>query len=229
MRLSIIIPTYNEENTLVEVIKRVKNVYIGNISKEIIIVDDGSRDGTRKILHLINDKQIKIIFHEKNKGKGAAIRTGIKNATGEIIMIQDADLEYDINEYPMLLKPILDGNASVVYGSRFIKLKKVPKYRIHYIGNIGLTFITNLLFGGRITDMETCYKVFKADVIKNIRLRAKRFDFEPEVTAKVLKKRIKIVEVPISYHCRDFKEGKKITWRDGIKAFFYLIKYRFVD
>ncbi|MFH1317222.1 MAG: glycosyltransferase family 2 protein [Candidatus Woesearchaeota archaeon] len=229
MKLSIIIPTYNEEKTLVEVIKRVKNVKIGNISKEIIIVDDGSRDGTRKILHLINDKQIKIIFHEKNKGKGAAIRTGIKNATGEIIMIQDADLEYDINEYPQLLEPILSGKASVVYGSRFINLKKVPKYRIHYIGNLGLTAITNLLFGGRITDMETCYKVFKAEVIKNIRLRAKRFDFEPEVTAKVLKKRIKIVEVPISYHCRDFKEGKKITWRDGIKAFFYLIKYRFVD
>jgi len=228
MKLSIIIPTYNEEKTIVEVIRQVKSVDISPVKKEIIIVDDGSTDKTRQILNLLPDKRMKVVFHEKNKGKGSAIRTGIDIATGDIIMIQDADLEYDINEYPKLLEPILTNKAVVVYGSRFTKRHK-PRYVIYYLGNILLTLLTNILYQARITDMETCYKVCKAEVIKNLKLRSQRFDFEPEITAKILKRRIKIYEVPISYHSRDFKEGKKITWKDGMKAIWYLVKYRFVD
>ena len=228
MKLTIIIPAYNEEKTIKEVIRQVKNVNIGPITKEIIVVDDGSKDNTRKILSKIKDKNIKIIYHQKNAGKGAAIRTGIQKATGDIIMVQDADLEYSVDDYPKLLKPILDGKADVVYGTRFSG-KHQPRYQLYYIGNKGLTVITNILFFSNISDMETCYKVFKSKVIKSIPLRARRFDFEPEITAKVLKRRVRLVEVPILYHCRAFSEGKKITWKDGVKAVWYLLKYRFSD
>ena len=236
MKLTIIIPAYNEEKTISEIIKRVKKAGIGSIKKEIIIVDDFSKDKTREILLKLRDSSVKIFFHEKNKGKGAAIRTGLQHATGDIILIQDADMEYNPEEYPKLLKPILEENAKVVYGSRLTAIKslynnrdKREMYTLHYIGNVFLTLMTNILYGSKITDMETGYKVFKREVIKNIKLRARRFDFEPEITAKILKRGYKIKEVPISFNARSFHEGKKITWIDGIKALLYLIKYRLVD
>ncbi len=228
MKLSIIIPVYNEEKNILKVIKKVKKVKLKNIKKEIIIIDDFSTDNTRRILKKIKDKSLKIFFHPKNIGKGAAIRTALKHITGDIVLIQDADLEYNPEEYPKLLEPIINGKAKVVYGKRFTKQHK-PRYRIYYLGNLVLTFITNLLYNSKIKDMETCYKVFKKDVIKNIKLNAKKFDFEPEVTSKILKKGYRIYEVPISYKSRSIKEGKKIGWEDGIEAIYYLIKYRFID
>lgn len=240
LKLSIIIPVYNEQSTISRVIEEVSNAKMRNIAKEILVVDDCSTDKTRDILKKIKDKKIKnmlkdtpikIFFHKKNLGKGAAIKTGLENSAGDIILIQDADLEYSPSEYKKLLKPIIDGNADVVYGSRLDAIIKNIKnmYKLHYIGNKFLTFITNLLYGASITDMETGYKVFRKEVIKGINLRADRFDFEPEVTAKILKKGYKIYEVPISFVGRKFDEGKKITWVDGIKAVYYLIKYKFVD
>lgn len=231
MKLSIIIPAYNEEKNILKVLNNVKKVNLGKITKEIIIVDDFSTDSTRKILSKLKDKSTKIFFHQKNQGKGAAIRTGLKHTTGGIITIQDADLEYNPEEYPKLLKPILENKTKVVYGSRLaaIKMNLKKMYKLHYLGNIFLTIMTNILYGAKITDMETCYKVFRREVIENIKLKAKRFDFEPEITAKILKKGYKIIEIPISFVGRTFNEGKKITWRDGIKALYYLVKYRFVD
>ena len=231
MKLSIIIPVYNEEKTLLKVLDKVKKVKLDNITKEIILVDDFSTDGTKNILSELRDSSLKIFFHQKNHGKGAAIRTALKHATGDIIMIQDADLEYDPAEYPRLLEPIIENETKVVYGSRLEAIRKNIKnmYKLHYIGNTFLTLMTNLLFGAKITDMETCYKVFRKEVIKDMKLKAKRFDFEPEITAKILKKGYKIKEVPINFIGRKFDEGKKITWKDGIKALYYLIKYRFVD
>ncbi len=230
-KLSVIIPVFNEENTIKKIIDKVKNVKLIGVSKEIIIVDDCSKDDTKKILKNMDDKSLKIFYHKKNMGKGAAIRTGLKNSTGKIILIQDADLEYDPKEYPKLLGPILKGQTKVVYGSRLESIRENIKemYKLHYIGNVLLTFMTNLLFNAKITDMETCYKVFKKEAIQNIKLNANRFDFEPEITAKILKKGYKIFEVPISFSGRKFDEGKKITWVDGIKAVFYLFKYRFID
>ena len=230
-KLSVIMPVYNEEKTISEVIEKVKSTKINNITKEIIVVDDFSTDNTRNILKKIKDKSIKILYHKKNMGKGASIITGIKNSSGDIILIQDADLEYSPNEYERLLKPIINNNAKVVYGSRIDSIRNNIKnmYKLHYIGNILLTLITNLLYNAKITDMETGYKVFKREVLQNINLKAKRFDFEPEVTAKILKKGYKIYEVPINFLGRKFDEGKKITWVDGIKAVYYLIKYRFID
>ena len=231
MKLSIIIPVYNEEKHILEVIGKVKKVKLNNIIKEIIVVDDFSTDSTKKILSELKDSSLKIFFHQKNHGKGAAIRTALKHATGDIILIQDADLEYNPKEYPKLLKPIIENKTKVVYGSRLETIKKDLKnmYKLHYIGNIFLTLMTNLLYGTKITDMETGYKVFRREVIKDMKLRAKRFDFEPEITAKILKKGYKIKEVPIDVVARKFNEGKKITWRDGVKALYYLIKYRFTD
>ena len=233
-KLSIIIPAYNEEKTILKVISRVKNVNLGNIAKEIIVVDDFSRDGTRKLLESLQSrslKALKVFFHEKNKGKGAAIRTALKHATGDIMLIQDADLEYDPKEYRKLLKPIVKGNAKVVYGSRLASIRRNLKkmYKLHYFGNLFLTGITSTLYGAKITDMETGYKVFRKEVIQDMYLKAKRFDFEPEITAKILKKGYKIVEVPIDFMGRKFSEGKKITWKDGVKALLCLIKYRFTD
>ncbi|MFH1182274.1 MAG: glycosyltransferase family 2 protein [Candidatus Woesearchaeota archaeon] len=226
MKLSIIMPAYNEEKDILKIIKKVQAVKLP-MQKEIIIVDDGSRDKTREILSGVKGKEIRVILHEKNKGKGAAIRTGLSKATGDIILIQDADDEYDPNEYPKLIEPLLN-SAMVVYGSRFYG-RHIPRYRFYYLGNKVLTAATNLLYGGNISDMETCYKVFKREAIKGMVLRARRFDFEPEITAKFLKRGYKIVEVPISYKSRSFQEGKKIKWTDGIIALWYLIKYRFVD
>ena len=231
MKLSIVIPAYDEEKTILEVIKKVKKVRLNNITKEIIIVDDFSEDNTRRILSKINDSNIKLFLHKKNMGKGAAIRTGLKYATGDIILIQDADLEYDPVEYGKLLNPIMENKTKVVYGSRLDAIKRNLKkmYKLHYFGNLFLTIMTNILYGAKISDMETGYKVFKREVIEDIKLKAKRFDFEPEITAKILKKGYRIKEVPINFMGRKFNEGKKITWVDGIKALYYLIKYRFID
>ncbi len=234
-RLSIIIPAYNEEKTILNVIKKVKEVKIGDVVKEIIVVDDCSQDNTKNILSKIKDKSVKILYHKKNMGKGAAIRTSLEHASGDIISIQDADLEYDPKNVVKLVQPILSGKADVVYGSRFLGkrvsffgLRKIP-IPLHWIGNRGLTFITNLLYNGSITDMETGCKVFRKSVVNRMKLKAKRFDFEPEITAKILKRGYKIKEIPIDFKPRSFNEGKKITWRDGIKAAYYLLKYRFFD
>lgn len=220
MRCSIVIPVYNEKETVRDIIDTVKGI---KVNKEIIVIDDFSTDGTREILK--NQKDIRLICHDKNIGKGAAIRTGLEQATGDIVIIQDADLEYDPNEYSRLIDPIEKGLADVVYGSRF---KGRGEFLLEsFIANKILTFLTNLIYGCRLTDMETCYKCMKTGVIKNLRLKAKRFEFEPEVTAKILKKGYKIHEVPISYFGR--KIGKKIGWKDGVQAVWCLFKYRFVD
>ena len=231
MKLSIIIPVYNEKATILKILEKVKKAKALSLVKEIIMVDDFSEDGTRDILKKIKDKNIRVVYHEKNKGKGSAIRTGLMQATGDITLIQDADLEYDPNDYEKLLKPIVDNKTKVVYGSRFeIITKNLSKmYKLHYLGNLFLTFLTNILYGARITDMETCYKVFRKEVIDGINLKATRFDFEPEITAKILKKGYKIHEVQINFYGRKFDEGKKITWVDGVKAVFYLVKYRVLD
>ena len=226
MKLSIVIPVYNEKNTIKKLITIVNSVDIGKMEKEIIVVDDYSTDGTREVLKKISN--IKVFFHPKNKGKGAALRTGFRHVTGDITLVQDADLEYDPNDYPRLLKPILDGETNVVFGSRFTKQHKA-RYGYLYLGNIFLSILTSVIYFRKITDMETCYKVIKTSVLKKIKLKSRRFDFEPEITAKIIKRGEKIIEVPIWYKCRDFNEGKKISWKDGVKAVWYLIKFRFVN
>lgn len=230
-KLSIVIPAYNEKNTILKIIKKVKKAKTGSIVKEIIVVDDFSNDGTRDMLKKLRDSSIKILYHKKNMGKGAAIRTGLSSATGSIILIQDADLEYDPDEYPKLLKPLIEHKAEVVYGSRLKAIRKNinSMYKLHYFGNIFLTLMTNALYGAKIADMETGYKVFRSGVIKKINLKARRFDFEPEITAKILKKGYRIHEVDINFFGRNFREGKKITWKDGIMAAYYLLKYKFFD
>jgi len=228
MKLSVIIPVYNERVTIGEIIERVKNVDLGEIQKEIILSDDGSTDGSREFLEKISKNDPLLHLHRSiiNMGKGAAIRFGLKYATGDIIIIQDADLELDPNEYPLLLAPILDGQADVVYGSRF-KEKKMGIPRRTLIANKFLVWMTNLLYGGNLTDMETAYKVFKSSVILNIKLSCVGFDFEPEITAKLLKAGYQIWEVPISYHPRSVDGGKKIGWKDGVNAVYTLLKYKF--
>lgn len=227
MKLSIIIPVFNEKNTINKLLNLVDEVKISGIEKEIIIIDDFSTDGTRDILEGLKNKY-KIIFKEKNGGKGAAVKRGFLKASGDIILIQDADLEYNPEEYGKLLEPILKGETKVVYGSRFSESHK-PKYKLFYWGNVFLSFLFSVLYGQKISDMETCYKVFKKEVLRGIKIKSNRFNFEPEITAKIIKAGYKIMEVPISYNSRSFKEGKKINWRDGVSAIFSLIKYRFFN
>lgn len=230
-KISVIIPVYNEINTLDEILKKIQAALLQGLEKEIVLVDDRSTDGSREFLQELSEKtEYKVCFHSKNQGKGAAIRTAVKQATGDIIIIQDADLEYDPADYEDLIKLILENRADVVYGSRLSGGKPSRSFKFsHYIGNKVLTFITNLLYDSTLTDMETCYKAFKAEVIKNIDIKSDRFDFEPEITAKVLKKKYRLYETSISYYGRDYDEGKKITWKDGISALIALVKYRFFE
>lgn len=234
MKLSIIIPVYNEEKTVEEIIRKVKEVSLPKgIRKEIIVVDDGSTDKTPRILKKI--KGINIFCHRINKGKGAAVRTGIKKTTGEIILIQDADLEYNPEDYKRLITPIIHKEALVVYGSRLKNMsfklfgKNKTPMPTHYLGNKFLTAITNFLYGADLTDMETGYKVFIRKVLDRIELTSDRFEIEPEITAKVLKNGIKIKEIAIQSNPRGYEDGKKITWKDGISALFTLIKFRLTD
>jgi len=228
MKLSIVIPVYNERATIREILRRVRAVKLP-VRKEIIIVDDCSRDGTRDVLARLKGRDVRIILHEKNQGKGAALRTGFARATGDIVLVQDADLEYDPEEYPQLLAPILDGRADVVYGSRFLGGPHRVLFFWHYVGNRLLTTLSNVVSNLNLTDMETCYKVFRSEMLRKLRLRSSRFGFEPEVTIKLAKLRCRIYEVPISYSGRDYAEGKKIGWKDGVAAFFHILRYRFFD
>ena len=228
MKLSVIVPVYNERNTIQEILRRVRAVDLGEINKEIIVVDDGSSDGTIDILKLEEDSTTRILRHPCNKGKGAAIRTALENVTGDFVVIQDADLEYDPNDFRALLGPILKKKAEVVYGSRFTGEHRDMLFW-HMLGNKILSLITNILYNTTLSDMETCYKLFWRPVLDGITIRSDRFNFEPEITAKVLKKKVRIYEVPISYAGREYSEGKKITWRDGFAALWALLKYRFVD
>ncbi len=246
LKLSVIMPVFNERGTLEEIVARVRNVDLTvdvngsapnlpsplRLALEIVIVDDGSTDGTRDLLDNWIAKprpDMKIIFHEQNGGKGAALRTGFQHASGDILVIQDADLEYDPRDYVKLLEPILDGRTPVVYGSRFSGGPRAAMSLSHTWGNKVLTILTNLLYGTSLSDMETCYKCFRRDVIAGMPLRSRRFEIEPELTAKILKRGYTIFEVPISYNGRAFHEGKKITWRDGFAALRTLTKYRFID
>ena len=228
MKVSVIIPVYNEKSTISEIIDRVRAV---DLEKEMIVVDDGSTDGTSQQLAEIARRfeDVKIISHQKNRGKGAALRTGFAEASGEIIIVQDADLEYDPREYAAHLVPILDGRADVVYGSRFLGGPHRVLFFWHYVGNRFLTLLSDAFSNLNITDMETCYKVFKREVLDDIKLKSNRFGFEPEFTMKIAKKRCRVYEVPISYSGRTYEEGKKIGWRDGLSAMFAIIWFRFFD
>jgi glycosyltransferase involved in cell wall biosynthesis len=227
MKLSVVIPVYNEVDNIGEILKRVR---ASGLASEIIVVDDGSQDGSREILAEMNGKDgITVLLHPKNQGKGAAVRTGFAAATGEILLIQDADLEYHPHDYPALLQPIEDGIADVVYGSRFMGGPRRAVMFWHMVANQLLTLMTNVLYNTILTDMETGYKVFKREVVEGMKLRARGFEFEPEFTAKILKRRYRIFEVPITFNPRDYSQGKKIKLSDAFVAVWSLLKYRFVD
>jgi len=228
MKLSVIIPVYNEANTIEEFIHRVQGVDIG-FEKELIVIDDFSTDGTRDILEKIKSDSTRVFYHSQNQGKGSALQTGFKEAEGDIVIIQDADLEYDPREYPKLLEPILDGRADAVYGSRFLGGPHRVLFFWHYVGNRFLTTLSNMFSNLNLTDMETCYKVFRKDILDRITFKSRRFGFEPEVTAKLAKLKCRIYEIPISYSGRDYTEGKKIGWKDGLAALFHIIRYKFFD
>ena len=226
MRLSIIMPVFNEKETIRQILAQVRAVDLVN---EIIVVDDFSTDGTRDILKEEEQKgDVTLVLHDRNRGKGAGVRSGIERVTGDIVIIQDADLEYDPRDYAALIRPIVEGRVQVVYGSRFIGPRK-DMLLWHWIGNHFLTLVTNILFDSTLSDMETCYKVMRADVAKSLNIKSDRWGIDPEITAKVLKRGNRIFEVPISYYGREFHEGKKISWRDGFGVLWTLIKYRFVD
>ena len=245
-KLSVIIPVYNERDTIFEILRRVQE---GEMRREIVVVDDCSKDGTRQILQNMAERQtrgerlapandgsdpielsdIRFFFQGENQGKGAALRRGFAVATGDIILVQDADLEYDPRDYPKLLEPILDGRADVVFGSRFLGGPQRVHYFWHYVANKFLTLLSDMSTNLKLTDMETCYKVFRREVLKGIQLKSDRFGFEPEITAKVAKGNWRIYEVPISYAGRTYEEGKKITWKDGLQALWCIIRYRLGD
>jgi glycosyltransferase involved in cell wall biosynthesis len=223
--LTVIMPVLNERATVAEVIRRMRAVELP-VTLQVIVVDDGSSDGSDKVLRAVEDSTVRVVQHQHNQGKGAAIRTGLTHAKGDLLLIQDADLEYDPDDWPRLLEPILKGKARVVYGSRFTGERK-NMLPLHWVGNRVLSLVTNVLYSSTLSDMETCYKLFDAQVLEGITIVSNRFDFEPEITAKVLRRGHRIYEVPISYAGREFDEGKKITWRDGFSALKALIKFRF--
>ena len=229
-KLSVVIPIYNEIATLEEILRQVKAVEIG-MDKEILLVDDCSTDGTREILKKIEqsgDEQVHVFYHSVNRGKGATLRTGFQHVTGDITIIQDADLEYDPQDYPKLIQPILNGEADAVYGSRFLTSRHHFLLR-SYIANKVLTSLSNLFTQLNLTDMETCYKVIKTSILKEIPLRSDRFGFEPEITAKLARRKCRVVELPIAYHGRDYHEGKSVNWKDGLAAIIHIIRFRFKD
>jgi glycosyltransferase involved in cell wall biosynthesis len=228
-KLTVVVPVFNERNTLVEILRRMRAVELpDSVEREIIVVDDGSNDGTRDVLNQLGDSTVRVIMHEQNQGKGAAVRTAFAHATGEYVLIQDADLEYDPEDWPRLLSPVLRGRARVVYGSRFTGERRNMLF-LHWIGNRFLSLVTNVLYNTTLSDMETCYKLIDKSLLDEMNLAADQFDIEPEITAKILKRGVRIYEVPISYAGREFDEGKKITWHDGFAALWTLVKFRFRD
>jgi len=232
MLLSVVMPVYNEEQWIEEIVRRVMSVELP-MDRELVIVDDCSKDNTPellgKILESYPEGSIRVFYHEENQGKGAALRTGFEQARGDVLLVQDADLEYDPRDYGRLLGPVLDGRADVVYGSRFIGEVHRVLYYWHYLGNRFLTTMSNMLTNLNLTDMEVCYKVFRREILEGIRIRSNRFGFEPEITAKIARKKARVYEAPVSYSGRDYNEGKKIGWKDGVKAIWCILFFRFFD